>query len=79
MHGCGFSPINKQSANEGAALEGVRVPKSQLLRRGESISMSLPVVVKPVERLIRKAYVIRKEGEIPQALPYAFQFGNDAL
>lgn len=84
MVGCSAEALalstNKARTKACAAMEGVRVPASQLLREGDLITMPLPVIIKPVEEDNSQGIsMIQSEEDIPQALEEAFQFGDEVL
>lgn len=84
MVGCSSEALalstNKAHTKACAAIEGVTVPDSQILRPGDQINMPLPVIVKPVEEDNSQGIsVVTGKDQIPDALKHAFEFGSQTL
>jgi len=71
---------NKARTKACAAMDGVQVPKSQLLRRGDTHSMPFPIVIKPTEEDNSMGVeVVHNEAQVAAALESAFQFGDEVM
>lgn len=72
--------INKARTKACAELEGVRVPRSTLIRRGDKIEMDPPFILKPVEEDNSLGLrLVTEESQIPEAVHEAFQFGETVM
>lgn len=71
---------NKARTKACAAMNGVRVPASELLRRGEAPTMSLPYIIKPTEEDNSMGVnVVWEEAGVATALETAFRFGDEVM
>lgn len=71
---------NKARTKACAAMDGVPVPASELLRRGDKPTMPLPFVIKPTEEDNSMGVdVVREEADVPAALEAAFRFGDEVM
>lgn len=71
---------NKARTKACVALEGVRVAKSEILRRGDEVNMPLPLIVKPMEEDNSLGITaVYDEENIADALQVAFQYSDEVL
>lgn len=71
---------NKARTKACAAMDGVPVPASELLRRGDAPTMALPYVIKPTEEDNSMGVdVVREEKDVAAALEAAFRFGDEVM
>eukprot|EP00977_Amphora_coffeiformis_P015117 scaffold4420_cov187-Amphora_coffeaeformis.AAC.12 len=71
---------NKWQSRAVVASAGVPVPKAQLLRKGDSVNMMVPFIVKPCrEDNSMGVALVTDASQIQQALETAFQFDDELL
>lgn len=84
MVGCSGEALalstNKAMTKACAAIAGVPVPKSEVIRAGQRPSLARPFIVKPTEEDNSQGIsVVYKEEDMTRALEEAWKFGDEAL
>lgn len=71
---------NKARTKACAAAAGVQMPKSEVIRFGEEVSMQPPFIVKPTEEDNSLGIqVVRHSSEVKSALAEAFKYGDEVM